>query len=313
MITRTGETCIPVVLAIDAGGSFFKSALIDERGTIFVGSQMEAPVNSAGDSESILGRYRYIIKASLGVARSNGLSIKGLGVATPGPFDYVRGTSLMEHKFDAIRDLPLRECFRGASLLSDDTPIVFLQDVHAFLLGEHWNGAVAGLSNIAAITLGTGLGLGLMQGGKILDNGSGGPREVLFKHPFAGGILEDRISRRGIIAAFREQSRLGMMDLDVLGIADQARRPEGNIARDVFSETGRILGDAISGLLAKYEISDVVFGGQISKAFGLLGPAIEQSLSGSDHQVRIVMGRNIESSSLLGVARTLWDDEMDGI
>jgi len=289
-------------LAIDAGGTTFKSALVGDDAEILPDSSMQVASHSDGAADEILAAYHDITRTALEYAGAHGLTIAGLGVATPGPFDYERGASLMTHKFQAIRGLPLRDRFRAPGLLPADAPIVFVQDVHAFLLGEHWGGAARGIADVAAITVGTGLGFGVMKDGRVLDNGKGGPHRVVFDLPYGDGILEDRVSRRGIIAAYRRRSPEA--DLDVVDIAAKARG--GDVAAaEVFAETGAILGRELAGVLSEYAISDVVFGGQISRSFDLFGPRFQKTLSRMGQTVRAARGGNLEFAALLGAARAL--------
>ncbi len=294
----------PVILALDSGGTCFKSILISPDGKIRTGSSLQVPSHAAGTKEDILGSYRSVVRHARRFAQDHDLKIMGMGVSTPGPFDYTQGTSLMTHKLRAIHGIRLREHLCGDGLLPLNTPIVFLQDTHAFLLGEHWTGAVCGIADAAAITLGTGLGFGVMKGNRILDNGAGGPHCVVFNRAYKDGILEDRISRRGIIAAYGRLTGKIRPDYDVVDIACRARESEA-AAIKVFAETGRIMAQELAGVLSGYGVRDIVFGGQISKSFDLFGPVFSQTLAGLGCQVRAVPGRNLAFSALLGAARAV--------
>ena len=290
-------------LAIDAGGTQFKSALIGPRGGVLPGSSFRTASCSAGDRAAILEAYRLTIAAGIGRARESGVTIAGLGVATPGPFDYAGGISRMTHKFQAIEGLPLREAIRGLHLLPDDVPICFQQDVHAFLAGEQWTGAVRGVDDVAAVTLGTGLGFGIMRRGVILDNGRGGPARVIYNLPFGPGILEDRISGRGIAARYRELAPAAPAPADVRAIARRARRGYDATARRVFEESGQVLADHLAGFLQADPVTHVVFGGQISKAFAWFGPAFARRLREQGVVVQALPGQRVNASALVGVAR----------
>jgi len=291
------------VVAIDAGGTYFKSALISAAGELLGGSFSQAPACSRGTKAEIIRAYEHIIRRECEYARDHGVRIGGVGISTPGPFDYQRGMSLMTHKFQAIKGVGLRDELYALGIFSNQLPVVFMQDVHAFLAGEHWTGAIRECDNAAVITLGTGLGFGLLQDGKILDNGKGGPLIPLFKHPYRNGILEDIISRRGIIARYRQYRGTQDADIDVRDIAEKARNNDVQ-ALGVFRETGEILAGELMEILVAREISTVVFGGQISKSFDLFGPAFQEKVTASGKAIRVVPGRNIDFSSLIGVAQT---------
>lgn len=298
----TTATC---VLAIDAGGTYLKSILVGARGQTYGQSHFQTPSQSCGSKEQVIGAYRQVIANGVLHARTHGLDIRGVGIATPGPFDYAAGVSLMEHKYKSIRNVSIRDEIRALHLLSADLPIVFQQDVHSFLLGESWTGAAKGVHNVAAITIGTGLGFGVMANGVIQTNGRGGPHTVIFNRPFESGILEDRISRRGIIAQYRNYSGETCPELDVHDIALRAMQDSDALAQKVFFELGSILAEQISDTLKFLSISMVVFGGQISKSFDLFGPAFRDTLRRCGCAVTALPGANIEYSALIGVAHSI--------
>ena len=90
-----------LILAIDAGGTFFKSGLVSADGKILEHTRVSCPVDSAGQASSVRSAYHILIARQLENARAIGRAIKAVGVDTPGPFDYQEGKSLMRHKFPA--------------------------------------------------------------------------------------------------------------------------------------------------------------------------------------------------------------------
>ena len=87
-----------VVLAIDAGGTSFKSALIDADGGLVPGSFYQCPVCSNRTLDEVLATYAELIRHAL----SRGIFIRGIGGSTPGPFDYHGGISLMKHNLSCL-------------------------------------------------------------------------------------------------------------------------------------------------------------------------------------------------------------------
>jgi glucokinase len=294
-----------LVLAIDAGGTYFKSILVRMQGEVLTESFFQAPSCSNGSRENIIAAYQQVIRRGLQYAANNGCSICGIGISTPGPFDYKQGMSLMQHKFQAIKNIPLRNEIFSLKLLPENLPIVFQQDVHSFLIGEQWTGVVKGTANVAAITLGTGLGFALMKDSKILDNGRGGPHTVIFNRPFEAGILEDRISRRGIIEQYCKYAACQGENIDVHDIALKARNEQDVAARQVFMELGTILAEELSEIFNSLAITEVVFGGQISKSFDLFAPAFKSTLHEKGIIINVVPTKNIEFSALVGTAKAV--------
>lgn len=297
-------TASPVILALDAGGTFFKSALVLPSGEIQAATQRSTPVNSRGSAVEIVSAYRDVFKGALADAEGLGLRLAAIGVSTPGPFDYDNRTSLMTHKFAAIRGLDL-----GAAFVADlpelrGVPLRFLSDAHAFLLGERLRGAARGHAEIVGITIGTGVGFGCISKGRIRDNGKGGPLLAVFKMPCRTGTLEDYVSRRGLIRLFSEKFPPGASS-DVIDIAALARTQDNgagpNAARAAFSEAGALLGETLSPILNDLAPSCLVVGGQISKAFDLFGDALRQALDASPG-LQVSAAENPDTAALIGAA-----------
>lgn len=323
-------------LAVDAGGTSHKSALIGRDGAVVPESRYRHGACADGSVTEILEVYRSIIEHGARLADRLGMEIAGVGVATPGPFDYRRGASLMRHKYRAVYDLPLREELVRRRILPAGMPIVFVQDVHAFLGGERWAGAITGIADAVALTLGTGLGFGVMADGRILDNGSGGPHAVVYDRACGPGILEDRVSRRGIISAYRARREEAVEapdaqdiagrgssppdgsepDIDVHDIAARAVELHDRAALEVFSETGTILAVELGVLIAGYRPERIVFGGMISRSFELFGPSFTATLQRAYPRnvpvPEVVPGEHLETSSLLGAAQAVMEREALG-
>lgn len=74
-----------LILAIDAGGTFFKSGLINAAGEIVEHTRISCPVDSGGQADSVRRAYHTLIARQLENARDLGRTIKAVGVDTPGP------------------------------------------------------------------------------------------------------------------------------------------------------------------------------------------------------------------------------------
>ena len=239
MVTRT--------ILLDIGGTFVKCS--DGR---------QIPIDSDGPMEVISASLREAVGDASNVA-----------VAIPGPFNYEEGIFLMKHKFAAVYGVRFADLVKPVSCHSKQNAEVsfrFIHDVNAMLLGEMASGAGKGYKRVALVTLGTGLGFAMSIDGRILKNGMGSPKVSIFNKPFRDGILEDYASKRGLLRGFPET--LTVKDLSLMPAA---------AAR--FAEVGAILAEALGPLLEEYGIECLLFGGQISRSFGLFGPAVIAGLS----------------------------------
>ena len=230
-------TCNNVFLTIDAGGTYLKSAVINDEGEVLDGSPVTIKSYSGGSREKILYAFRQTILKELEIIDIKGVKLKGIGVAFPGPFDYLNGVAQMKHKFLNIYGIKLREFFREIPGVSLEIPISFINDAHAVLSGELWKGNAQGYPNAAVVTLGTGLGFAYSKDGIVQCNSRGGPSVTIFRLPFRGGILEDFTARRGFLKIYSEISKNNVEGLDVKDLGEWADAGDEN-SIGTFQEVG---------------------------------------------------------------------------
>ncbi len=291
------KTC---VLAVDVGGTSIKLALITPEGHYIEGTFRTTPVNSMGEREEILRPFIGLLGEGLRRASERRLEVKAIGLAVPGPFDLERGISFMEHKFSSLYGLNLRKTIARRLGLGEEFPIVFKLDSWAFIVGEAWRGAARGYKRIIGITLGMGLGSAFMVDDRVVTEGPGVPPEGwLWNLPYKGGILEDKVSRRGIIKKYRE---LTGEELDVKEIALRGFRGDRNSLK-VFEEVGLILGKCLKPIAMEFKPDCIVFGGQISKAFDLFRDPLIRELRKVHSLKKIAQSPQIDLSPLYGITK----------
>lgn len=291
------------VVAIDAGGTYFKSALVTMEGEIPQHSRFCIGIDSNGEEQSVKDAYQTIIRTQLLFAQELGLAAAGIAVDTPGPFDFENSASLMKHKFRSIYGIPLKPWLKEAA---GPVPILFLHDSTAFMLGESWRGEAAGYQDAAGVMLGTGLGFACMKNGHVRLGMGGGPEISLYDRPFLGKTAEDYVSRRGITGYYKALTACGEEEaLDVLEISRRAREGE-EAARETFAKTGQYLGRILALVLARLETRCLVVGGQISKSFDLFGEELKSELQIVSSLEKIVRCGQPDDAHLLGCARAFW-------
>lgn len=279
------------ILAVDAGGTVFKYALVGEDGTMQT-EVFKLPVSSNGTKSDILNCYKSLIMHAKEIA---GGSITGIGISTPGPFDYETGTSYMKHKFSAIYNIPLRQEIR--EYCNIDVPIWFCSDTNSFLVGETEFGAGKEYNNIIGITIGTGLGIAVAVDRKICTNEKQGPVEVIYNLPCRNGILEDYVSGRGIAEYYKNISDNGDESLSAKDVSVLAQTNEN--AKNAFDTVGFLLGDALKEKMQKYKAEALIVGGQVANSFDLMKNGIRRGLAGVDCE--ILKADNIDESALMGL------------
>lgn len=284
------------MLALDMGGTFIKSACVDDNGSL--GDTIQTPSNASAGQDEILNALAQALCAARSQAQALGLTVGGIGVSTPGPFDYAGKRSLMRHKYQAVYGLDLQEALRTRGALSMGEALVFSQDANAFLAGEHAYGAAKGQDCCALVTLGTGLGFACMVDGVLLTNGRGSCYVALYKQPWQGGVIEDVVSGRGLCAAYR-QRRPGAGELTAKQVCDRAREGDAD-ALGVLNAFGQALGASLAFHLNHTGARLLVVGGQISKSFGLFEGALVRALRGQGCEALVCAAQHPEDAGLLG-------------
>ncbi len=252
MDTRT----TPNRLLLDVGGTFIKCS--DGR---------SVPVDSNGTRDEIVASFREAVGDCSGCAE--------VAVAIPGPFDYENGIFLMRHKYAAVYGERFSELVNAPS----GVRFRFIHDVCAMLLGELNCGNGRGFRNIAIATLGTGLGFCMCLDGEIRRNMVGSPAHSIYNTPYRDGVLEDYVSKRGIIRLYEEVAGVDAGVMTVKDIADIAHAGDAR-AQEAFRRAGEILGGTVAATLAENGIECLLFGGQISRSFDLMEAAVREKLAG---------------------------------
>ncbi|AEV30182.1 transcriptional regulator/sugar kinase [Sphaerochaeta pleomorpha str. Grapes] len=273
-------------LALDVGGTFIKSALVDTEGMIIESTLGESPTNSNGKPEEILDSFKSILERNRSLA-----SFTEVGICIPGPFDYENGIFNMTQKFTSVRGMSLSPVFSAEGL-----EVKYLHDSTAFLLGEIAEGAARGFDRPCGIMLGTGFGFTMSHGGRILINQEQRPCFSLWNKKFRDGIVEDTISRKAIRERYAKLSGDFSMP-DVREIAALATGGDKN-ALAVFRDVGESIGEVISSYIPKKAYDFLVMGGQISKAFDLMAPYIGL-------EIPVSRAANISDAAIRGVGRYL--------
>ena len=290
----------PSVLSYDVGGSHV-SAAVCRAGDFALGpifSEHHAAAETFDAFVDLLARLRQ--KATAGEG-----AVMGAMLAVPGPFDLEAGRSLMRHKLPYLYALDLRGALAGR-LKVDAGQVRFLNDAHAYLLGEVGCGAARGFHRAAGFTLGTGIGSGFAVEGRLVTKGAGvPPGGEIWNVPYEGGIVEDYVSTRAIVASYKRRSGVERQVVDIAAAA-----PRDAAARAAFEEMGEQLGRIIRTKLAEFHPDVVVLGGGIAHAAELFLPATQRELSGSPIQLRVA--ELLDRAPLVGCGVAWFREHADG-
>jgi glucokinase len=293
---------IEVTLAVDAGGTYYKSALVDGGGTIIPGTFREEPSYSDSDRGTILDAFSAMLAGMIREAIERKFIIKKAAFGFPGPFDYNRGACITHHKFRAVYDVPLKPIAEDliSSLTNYTVPVAYHHDMHAYALGAFLYDAGAGCSRMFCAAIGTGLGGGFVRDGVVDMLPDRKPKFSIFKQPYKEGILEDVVSNRGLAEEYKRRTGFkGEMDARLL----QQKADTGDkTATEVYRNMGTVLGNELEPLFRVLEPDCLVLGGQISRAYHVFGPALEETLGDIKSIKHISPLRDFSYVSIRGVA-----------
>ncbi|MHA0856726.1 ROK family protein [Paenibacillus sp. CMAA1364] len=274
-------------IAFDVGGLFIKSAISNNEGGIVPNSYAVYPAKSKETKNEIIDHLVNIIKQQANSILDPHFEITGVGYAFPGPFDYDNGISYIKDvdKFEYlygenVHELIINRLRDEASFstkLSDRFQIVFGNDASLFALGERLSGKAMHYNRCIFITIGTGAGSAFMNNGELVtDQEDVPPNGWLYNQEFGDSIVDDYISKRGIINLARDLG-IHMVDDEVKTLADMARAEDPK-AILLFQTFGRTIGKALNRNIQIFKPDAIIFGGQITKCHDLFIDGIRETL-----------------------------------
>jgi glucokinase len=278
-------------VGLDLGGTTITGLLVDDGGRVIARRHRPTPV--PGAPEPGLEAMR-AMAAELMTAAPDAARMAGLGIGVAGPVDSERGVSLFSPNL-GWRDVEVGSFFERAFGL----PVRVDNDVRVAALGEGWVGAARPYRSFIVITVGTGIGSGVVLDGRLwggpgFSAGETGhiPLRPDPDAPLCGcgrrGCLEALASGRAIArdamlaiergeetalaAALREKDRLSARD-----VAEAARVGDA-VARRIFEEAADHLARGVVTVVDLFNPEAVVIGGGVAGAWDLLFPILEREV-----------------------------------
>jgi glucokinase len=305
------------VLAVDLGGTKCSAAVVDRRGKIV--SCRTVPV----DVSSRSGPIRQIVGLAEDLAGGKRPKDAYFGAAVAVPGLVRRNGTVWAPNLPGWEQMPLaRGLARSLAI-----PVRVESDRNAAVLGEWWLGAARGKSDAIVLMIGTGIGAGILSGGRIIRgahelSGCVGwmtvTREQVLKAQ-GRGELESLAAGPAIASSAQqrlqsgEASDLGRLDVTKITaheVAAAARRGD-RLAVDIFNRAGRFLGFAVANLVSLLDPEVIILGGGLAVVADLYLGSLRQAMQerAQPHaggKVRVVVSRIAETVNLLGCARLAW-------
>jgi glucokinase len=308
-----------LILAADVGGTNIRTALLDTEGKIL--QSLKRPTLAHKGKEVLISRLVQMFRDTL---REGGVSLNkvaGIGVGFPGPLDVDRGIVFNPPNLKGWLEVPLKDLLEGEM----KRPVVVENDANAAALGEYWKGAGRGTRSLVCITLGTGVGGGVVLEGRVWHGAKGIAGEIghmtLIKNGRKcgcgnRGCLEAYGSSRGIITTMHELLERhhikpeGAIRLRTMGKwARTGDSTLGGLARRAITEAGVSLGIVIANVanLLNPEMF-VLSGGITNLGEHLFVPIREEvkkrALPRAVEGLKIVRAELGDSAGIVGAARS---------
>jgi len=288
-------TSKPYVVGVDLGGTNVRAAVIDRASEQIVARGENISSRGMEGPELTAMQIATAARTALDGAGADAAQVLGVGVAVPGHVKAKEGLVKWAPNFkDQWQDVPI------AALIEHHLglPVQIGNDANLAALGEFRFGAGREVRHLVMVTLGTGIGGGIIVDGKLLDGADGGAGEIghMVVNPggrggnSAFGSVEGETQRDAIIeraarkiqegyeTSLGERVDYNRFALTPAIIAEEAQKGDA-IALEVFEETGYYLGLCVTNLIDLLNPEMVVIGGGIAQAGDIILDPIRRTVT----------------------------------
>jgi glucokinase len=313
-----------LVIGVDIGGTGTKFGIVDRVGNVLFSSEISTKKHTEIDSyiDELHDSLSPLIEKAGGIGR-----IKGIGVGAPNG-NYYTGTIEYAPNLPWKGIIPLSKIFQDKFKL----PVVLTNDANAAALGEMMYGAAQGMKDFIMITLGTGVGSGIVANGKLVYGHDGFAGELGHTiiipdgrlHPGTGkrGPLESYASATGVTITALETlekskapsllRKVAKKDMDSKAVYDAAMEGD-ELAKEIFEYTGKVLGMALANFVMFSSPEAIILFGGLTKAGDLILKPTREHMESNliqvfQNKVKILVSHLRESdAAILGASALVWD------
>ena len=313
-----------LAIGIDIGGTGTKFGIVDRVGNVLFSSEISTRKHSDVNSfiDELYTELSKLIDNVGGIGR-----IKGIGVGAPNG-NYYTGT------IEYAPNLPWKGIIPLARMMEDKfkIPVVLTNDANAAAIGEMMYGAAQGMKDFIMITLGTGVGSGIVANGKLVYGHDGFAGELGHTTIIPNGRLHEGTGKRGSLESYASATGVRLTTLEILEKStepsslrsvpsdqiDSKKVYEAAIAGDavakqIFESTGTILGAALANFVMFSSPEAIILFGGLTKAGDLILKPTRESMEANliqifQNKVKILVSHLKESdAAILGASALAWD------
>ena len=316
----------PLAIGIDIGGTGTKYGIVDRDGNVLFSAEMSTKKHKTVNTfiDELHQVVSEVIDKAGGVGR-----IKGIGVGAPNG-NYYTGT------IEYAPNLPWEGVIPLAKLLSDkfQLPVTLTNDANAAAIGEMMYGAAKGMKDFIMITLGTGVGSGIVANGHLIYGHDGFAGELGHTIVIPDGRIHAGTGKKGSLESYASATGVRLTALEFL---EKSKKPsllkkvpaemldskavydaaiEGDeLAKDIFNYTGRILGIALANAVMTTSPEAIILFGGLTKSGDFILKPTRDSMEDNliqvfQNKVRILISHLKEAhAAILGASALVWEKE----
>ena len=307
------------IFGVDIGGTTVKLGFFDREGTLL--DKWEIPTRTEDDGCNILPDVAESISEKLKEKEVAIEDVAGIGVGAPGPID---GEGVVHRAVNLGWGV-----FSIKKTLEDilHLPVMAGNDANVAALGEMWKGGGRGSRDMIMVTLGTGVGGGIITNGRILTGVCGAGGEIGHVHVEDAetescncgnyGCLEQYTSATGItrlanrkLAGCDKESVLRGGEVSAKTVFDAVKQKDA-LAMEVAEEFGKYLGDGLAVIASVINPDTIVIGGGVSKAGEILmdyiRPHYEKNVFHGSREVKFALATLGNDAGIYGSAKLVLD------
>jgi glucokinase len=313
-----------LAIGIDIGGTGTKFGIVDRVGNVLFSSEISTRKHSDVNSfiDELYTELSKLIDNVGGIGR-----IKGIGVGAPNG-NYYTGT------IEYAPNLPWKGIIPLARMMEDKfkIPVVLTNDANAAAIGEMMYGAAQGMKDFIMITLGTGVGSGIVANGKLVYGHDGFAGELGHTTIIPNGRLHEGTGKRGSLESYASATGVRLTTLEIL---EKSTEPSSlrslpsdqidskkvyeaaiagdAIAKEIFESTGTILGAALANFVMFSSPEAIILFGGLTKAGDLILKPTRESMEANliqifQNKVKILVSHLKESdAAILGASALAWE------
>ena len=314
----------PLAIGIDIGGTGTKFGIVDRVGNVLFSSEMST--RSHSEVEPFIDEL-YTHLADL-IVKAGGIGrMKGIGVGAPNGNFY---TGTIEY----APNLPWKGIIPLAKLIEDKfkLPVTLTNDANAAAIGEMMYGAAKGMNDFIMITLGTGVGSGIVANGKLVYGHDGFAGELGHTIIIPEGRYHDGTDKKGSLESYASATGVRLTTIEILETSDrpsllrsipkeeldskkvyEAAMQGDELAKEIFEYTGKILGLALANFVMFSSPEAIVLFGGLTKAGDLILKPTRESMEDNliqvfQNKVKILVSHLKESdAAILGASALVWE------